>query len=280
MQDNQILTADDLNNIAIDLGATTFSNFKDSKSYAITEINNITKDLVTKGILRTASDCKCTISEDNAVTVGSGVAVFSDGCKFRLEDPLTVQLSNADLTYIFFEHNNELDSVSLVADTKMSEKDCVLLATVENGIITDKRSYAVAKVNLNAEGTSYMVSLKAKGGQLYNPETFSVKLPITDNSKVFCSTFTDVQFSNNVAPWCGQISALYNVAESEIFFPVRYSDGSNPNLCWHNKKTFPGNWANQSFSREDNTLTYSLETTFGHIEFNINIYVFDGINLN
>lgn len=276
MQDNQIITAQDLNNIAIDLGAVTFSNFDDGEAYAIPELNHITKELVTKGILKTQNECKCTIN-DNAVTINTGVAVFSDGCKIRIEEPQTIQLSSEELTYIFVEHDNELDRVTLTSDTQLPTNDYVLLATAENGTITDKRSYSVAKVNLTAEGKSYMITLKAKGGQLYNPEKFSVTFPITDTSKVFCSTFTDKSFHTRVSKFSGEITALYNVCEQKEYFPSRYGGAESRDLVWNAKTSTSGNWATQTFEREENNLTYSVETTYSDVEITINIYIFDGI---
>lgn len=273
MQDNQILTADDLNNIAIDLGATTFSNFKDSKSYVIAEINNITKDLVTKGILKMQNECKCAIN-DNAVTVDTGVAVFSDGCKIRIEEPQTIQLSSEELTYIFVEHDNELDRVTLTSDTQLPTNDYVLLATAEDGTIIDKRSFSVAKVNLTAEEKSYMTTLEIPGrSSLYSPAIRSVTVTITDASKVFCSVIADQANSNNNYLYNGEVTAMYNMAGDH---KVQYhgAEGSSADLLWaaHSGSQAYYN-TKQEITIDGNNLTYTL-TNNTAINYTINIYVF------
>ena len=185
MQDNQIFTANDLNQIAIDLGVSTFSYFNDGEPYAVTELNNITKELVTKGVLKTLNECKCTINEDNTITIDTGIVVFSDGCKIRIEEPFVIQLTTDIKTYIYAEHDNEFDRVSLITDTELSEKDYVLLATVEAGVVTDERVYSVARVNMPAEANSFSKELYIPATTQYKRVENSILIPITDTSKVF-----------------------------------------------------------------------------------------------
>ena len=48
--DNQEVTADILNGIAKDLGATTFDKFKDGVTFGADDLNEITAALVTPGL--------------------------------------------------------------------------------------------------------------------------------------------------------------------------------------------------------------------------------------
>lgn len=276
MQDNQIITAQDLNNIAVDLGAVTFSNFEDGKAYAVPELNNITKELVTKGILKTQNECKCTIN-DNAVTVDTGVVVFSDGCKIRIEEPQTIQLSSEELTYIFVEHDNELDRVTLTSDTQLPTNDYVLLATAENGTITDKRSYSIAKVNLTAEGKSYMVTLEVPGySSSYSPVIRSVTVTITDTSKVFCSVIADQKNNHNYYLYTGEVTAMYNMTgDKTIQYHSAYYKSSDLLSNEHGGTQSSYN-SEQAITIDGNNLTYTL-TNNTTVNYTINIYVFDGL---
>lgn len=151
MQDNQAINASTLNNTAVDLGAGTFSKFTNGEPFAVTELNAITADIVTAGILNSGNKCECVLNSDGSVKVKTGVIVFSDGCKIRITASKTLMpKSTAVKNYVFAEHSREFDSVWLKTDTELTENECIVLAEVESGVLTDKRTVCTAKCEIPA----------------------------------------------------------------------------------------------------------------------------------
>ncbi len=154
-EDNQAVTLADFNNIAVDLGDTTFSAFSEEK-FGVDELNNITKDLVTSGILKTEDNgngglnmgCKPTI-EDNLVTIGLGTIVFASGAKVYVDSEMVYA---ADGSYIYAFNDTFTGRASLkVSDTEPTEGDFVMIAKVIGyGSLQDLRKFAQAKVLLPA----------------------------------------------------------------------------------------------------------------------------------
>lgn len=149
MQDNQTINASALNNIAVDLGAGTFSKFTDGEPFAVTELNAITADIVTAGILNSGDKCECVLNSDGSVIVKTGVIVFSDGCKIRIATSRTLTPKYTGVkNYVFAEHSQEFDSVYLKIDNELTENECIVLAEIESGKLTDKRNICTAKCEI------------------------------------------------------------------------------------------------------------------------------------
>ena len=93
---SQSITADDLNNIAVDLGAGTFTAFADNSPYAVEQLNQITSALVGKGISTKGDMFSLSIVGDNFI-ISSGTAFFESGRKYTLETPLTIPLQAGEI---------------------------------------------------------------------------------------------------------------------------------------------------------------------------------------
>lgn len=145
---NQSVTIDDLNNIAIDLGATSFNGFGESK-FGAAELNNITKDLVGKGYLLKGNKCKVSANGDNLVIL-DGIVVFENGAKKEIAENLTVVCVKGKKYY--FLNDTASGTCRLYrGDNYPSSGDFVPLCEVQSdGTIVDKRVLSVAKVNLSA----------------------------------------------------------------------------------------------------------------------------------
>ena len=145
---NQSVTIDDLNNIAIDLGATSFNGFGENK-FGAAELNNITKDLVGKGYLLKGNKCKVAASGDNLVIL-DGIVVFENGAKKEIAENLTVVCVKGKVYY--FLNDTASGTCRLCAeDDYPSSGDFVPLCEVQSdGTIVDKRVLSVAKVDLNS----------------------------------------------------------------------------------------------------------------------------------
>lgn len=150
---NEEVTAEVINNVSVDLGSTEFSYFQDGVPYAVNELNQITADLVSPGVLRTGANgalgCKGIISDD-MVYVQAGVIVFESGAKIRITEPVAVDMIPGTLIYAVYDSTTGKASLE-VSETTPSG-DYVLLAEVDaEGVIADRRSACVAKVHLTAD---------------------------------------------------------------------------------------------------------------------------------
>lgn len=145
--DNQIVTAQDLNNIAIDLGAADYSHFPETPPQsAVAALNEITKDLAGAGILGCKNKCAPSI-ESNTVTVDTGVIVFSTGAKKRIEVPVTIDVESGKKSCIYALNDTENNTIYINASDAFPEGDCVYIAEISaSGVLTDKRQYSVMKV--------------------------------------------------------------------------------------------------------------------------------------
>lgn len=156
------VTADDLNNIAVDLGGALTTKFTNNYPYAVDSLNAITGDLVSSGI--TSYGEKFSVTKDGQnIVIGTGLAIFDGGLKYKLTTPLTMPFAAGDL---FIELNAELNTVTMKLGTLPVSGIYNHIATIaENGAITDKKVWAKAKVLLPSEGYSY--------GEIFNVTTDS-----------------------------------------------------------------------------------------------------------
>lgn len=146
--DNQEVTAEDLNNIAIDLGYPDYSHFpEETPPSAVSALNQITADLVSAGVLLTGNRCAVTYSKGN-IYVDTGIIVFESGAKKRIET--MQQLQALDGTSCIYALNNTVENtISLVCSSEFPvDGDFVKLASVTGGAVTDTRKYSTAKVDL------------------------------------------------------------------------------------------------------------------------------------
>ena len=146
--DNQEVTAEDLNNIAIDLGYPDYSHFpEETPPSAVSALNQITADLVSAGVLLTGNRCAVTYSNGN-IYVDTGIIVFESGAKKRIET--MQQLQALEGTSCIYALNNTVENtISLVCSNEFPvEGDFVKLASITGGVVTDTRKYSIAKVDL------------------------------------------------------------------------------------------------------------------------------------
>lgn len=160
---NEEVTAETLNDIAVDLGVTEFSYFEDNVPYAVNQLNQITADLVSPGVLRTLGNvsmgCEVITSGDKAYVDG-GVIVFESGAKIRITKPVEVNLIAE--TYIYALNDPTTGRASLEVSEAAPSGDYVLLAEVDaDGVIADRRTACVAKVMLTADTPNTYTEVRA-----------------------------------------------------------------------------------------------------------------------
>lgn len=148
---NQEVTKEMLNDIVKDLGNTSFNGFTTNK-FGASELNKITKDLVTKGILKTGGECKVTKS-GSTITIATGVIVFSNGEKIKIDSAISYPSNQVSHKYIYAISDINAGICQLVlSKTVPTTGDFVELAHYSyfSGV-EDRRTFSVAKTLANAE---------------------------------------------------------------------------------------------------------------------------------
>lgn len=146
---NQEVTAEELNNIAIDLGYADYSYFpEEPPQSAVSALNQITADLTGAGILQIGNKCSVAITGQRLI-VQDGVCVFASGAKKRLENAVTVDFIDGGTNYLYFLNNISGNTISLINSlTAPITGDFVMLAEIsEDKIVRQRRSFSRAKIN-------------------------------------------------------------------------------------------------------------------------------------
>ena len=146
---NAVVTTEDLNNIAIDLGDTTFSAFSNNK-FGVDKLNEITADIVGKGVLNTGNKCKV-ILNDGMAYIQTGIIVFESGAKIRITEPIAVSAATGE--YIFAYNDVTTGKASIQTSAKYpSSGDYVMLAQcAADGSVVDLRQMSAAKTTLPSD---------------------------------------------------------------------------------------------------------------------------------
>lgn len=207
IMDNQALTADILNDIVIDLGVTSFSTFTGLNQFGADELNEITKALVTNGILYYGNQCAPSWNaSEQTLTINTGVMVFNSGQKKKIKDsPVTI--SNISPGSYIYAHNNIANntceiiaSYSLPTDTNA---DYLEIAYIDsNNRMTDRRSFAKTNMPYNNQtGRNYTYSRE-----------FTLDFPYRSNISIPSYTYS--------LPWSGYnvIYCEYKASSSSFAF--------------------------------------------------------------
>lgn len=146
----QEVTSTDLNNIAIDLGNTSFNGFGNEK-FGASLLNSITSSLVTSGVLLSGNMLRPTLLTNTSgyqgygISVSDGTAVFSDGSKKTISSSTVLPLPNGDTDfYVWLQNNPTEGTASLMLGTEFpAEGDIVKIAWVEKYILKQKTRYTL-----------------------------------------------------------------------------------------------------------------------------------------
>lgn len=181
---NEEVTAETLNNIGVDLGQTEFSYFEDNMPYAVHQLNQITSDLVSSGVLRTGDDgalgCEVIASGEMAY-VQPGVIVFASGAKIRITQPVGVDLVAG--TYIYAIADSTTGNAKLEASETEPTGDYVMLAAVDaDGVLADRRSSCVAKVMITADAQNVYREYSAEFTECTYESSETVAMDVGSNA--------------------------------------------------------------------------------------------------
>ena len=179
---DEMVTAQSLNEIAVDLGAGDFSQFSNNTPYAVGKLNEITQALIGSGISSSLNQFKITVNESNVV-IGTGIAFFPSGKKLKLTAPVTLPFQVGEL-YLYEKLSTGVVSINI---GELPADNYVHLATInEDATFTDRRMTAKAKVLLPTEGSSY--SFTESYSTSLDANTLigkRITIPIKDVSKIF-----------------------------------------------------------------------------------------------
>lgn len=253
--DNQEVTSDTLNNIAVDLGSTDFSAF-DSSPFGVDKLNQITADLVTAGVLMSGNKCNMTAS-DGEVYIDTGVIVFNSGAKIRITEVQTVDLIAN--TYIYALNNTVSNTAEIVvSDTEPVDGDFVMLAAVDgDGALTDKRGFAMSKTLpiyvTDEEGNEVEATV------LPTPQNYYVEKTVTLN-------FDSINFAEACAidiGWSGwNYVFLKGMSSDKYFSPVPGTISPGYNSLFAIKVEKDGNTAKLSTRTNSSTGTSTVTLVF------------------
>lgn len=183
--DNQTVTAEDLNSIAIDLGVADYSHFPETPPQsAVSALNQITSDIVGKGVLLALNNCNVTVSQGVA-TVNTGIIVFETGAKKRITTAQSLNLISGVDNYIYALNDIANNTIKLVTSSALpTTGDLVSIAKVSaSGNVTPMRDWSKANVDLPTKQKYYKNGITIPVSNTY---TAKINLPID----------IDVGFSN------------------------------------------------------------------------------------
>ncbi|MBQ8588352.1 MAG: hypothetical protein IJ454_03065, partial [Clostridia bacterium] len=143
-----VVTAEDLNNIAIDLGLPEYSRFpEEPPQSAVAALNGITQDLTSKGVLQIGSCMNVTIA-DGIISVADGVCVMESGAKKRLTEAVSFPYIEGGTNYVYLFNNVSGNQIQLICslEAPTDGTDYVMLAEVTASSVTDKRYWSISKV--------------------------------------------------------------------------------------------------------------------------------------
>ena len=145
--DNQEVTAEMLNDIAVDLGKADFSEFSNDTPFGADKLNSITSALVGKGVLNSGGCCRPELSGSTLI-INDGVIVFESGAKMKIEQNISVLVQPN--SYIYAVNNTTANICQIVVtSTGMTSGDYVAIAEVDaDGRLIDKRLISKSKVEL------------------------------------------------------------------------------------------------------------------------------------
>lgn len=155
--DNQTVTADDLNSIAIDLGVADYSRFPETPPQsAVSALNQITSDIVGKGVLSILNKCNVTVSE-NVATINTGVIVFENGAKKRITTARNIDLISGVDNYIYALNDIANNTIKLVISKVLpTTGDFVNIAKITaDKTVVPMRDWSKSKVDLPAKQRYY-----------------------------------------------------------------------------------------------------------------------------
>ena len=148
--DNEVYGTEDVNDIARSLVGAGVAPFLTKSSYNVSDLNAMTSALVGTGVQ--LGGCKVgvenTSSEVMTITVSQGIVFFESGVRLEVDSAGYVILAQPTISgFVFAHYNPSLQMAEIRFEAQLPNVgETVLLGRINNGVVTDKRTFAQSKV--------------------------------------------------------------------------------------------------------------------------------------
>ena len=121
-------------------------DFMDNAVYGVEDMNNLRAGLLTKGVLTdSANSCKASLIGES-VKVTQGQALMDDGSRIVIDaEGVTVSVVSGGKNYVYFKRNETTNTIDVVCSLTAPSSGDLEIAEVEDGVVTDKRTFAQPK---------------------------------------------------------------------------------------------------------------------------------------
>lgn len=146
--DNATYGASDINGIIKKLSTQGISVefediLNDGVSYTPSDLNQLFAAIASEGV--TKDSCRVLLSDGNA-KVSSGTIIFAGGSTITVDSAgVVLTVTPGVKNYVYAISQPSLNHNYLKCETTAPTGDYVMLAEVENGVVTDKRKFAASK---------------------------------------------------------------------------------------------------------------------------------------
>ncbi len=149
--DSALYGTEDINSIAQNLTGAGVMPFLAKDSYNVSDLNVLTSALVGSGVQ--LDGCVCSVENagtaEMIVRVEKGIVFFESGVSLTVDDEgYTIAITPNKAGYVYAYYSPSLQKADIVFEEELpTDGEYVLLAEIlENGTLTDKRSFARSKV--------------------------------------------------------------------------------------------------------------------------------------
>lgn len=199
--DNEVYSATDVNNITKRLVTSGIEDpFTDGVPYHMSDMNALGTLLYTSGVVpETILTLKVT-ANDETVFIHPGVAFFSDGAVIEVEDGGHTLKRIPDVkNYVYLKNDLVNKNVCFpVCSTEEPTGDFVLLAEIsESGEVTDKRVYARGKLPGYASGALQTLKITERFSPQSLTETIQKTYDIGNNNYRYLFVWTKESLSSD-----------------------------------------------------------------------------------
>lgn len=149
--DNEAYGASDINAITKRLVTSGIEDsFTDGVAYNVSNLNEMGKVIYTQGVVpETCLTLKVIAASEGKILINPGIAFFDDGSVIEIEDGgVEMPYVMGEVNYVYLKNDLLNMNVSYpYCGTEAPDGDYVMLAEIsESGAITDKRTYAKGKL--------------------------------------------------------------------------------------------------------------------------------------
>ena len=202
--DNATYGASDINGIIQKLSTQGISIefediLNDGVSYTPSDLNQLFAAIVSDGV--TKDSCRVVMSDGNA-KVSAGTIVFADGSTLTVDSAgVVLAVTTGVKNYVYAIAQPSLNHNYLKCETTAPTGDYVMLAEVENGVVTDKRKFAASKFVAGYNMHEVITISKAYTAPIANDTVNPTNWHLVDTIPVKKSDYKKCLFKNNNASY-------------------------------------------------------------------------------